>query len=286
LALLCAPALAAAITDDRGRALELERAPQRIITLAPHLAEIAFAVGAGARLVGVSSYSDYPDEASRIPVVANNGRLDLERILRLRPDLALAWMSGNPTLEIERLERRGIPVFATEARRLADIPRVLRLIGSAVGADAQAARTAHDAEARIESLAVRYQQRPRLRVFVEVWHQPLMTVNGAHLISDVVRLCGGQNVFADAPMLTPSVSREALLAARPQVVIMSSGLGTESEQNERWRASAGALPAVRAGALYAIDPGLLHRQGPRLLDAAQMLCDKLELARKSAGIVQ
>lgn len=283
---LCAQALAASVTDDRGRAFDLERVPQRIVTLAPHLAEIAFAVGAGTRLVGVSSYSDYPEEASRIPVVANNGRFDLERILRVKPDLALAWVSGNPAYEIERLERLGIPVFATEARRLADIARVLRLVGRALGVDAQAARAAHEAQARIESLAARYQERARLRVFVEVWHQPLMTVNGAHLISDALRLCGGQNVFADAPMLTPSVSREALLAARPQVVIMSSGFGTEGEQAARWHASTRALPAVRAGALYAIDPGLIQRQGPRLLDAAQMLCEKLELSRKGAGIGQ
>ena len=281
---LCTQALAAAVTDDRGRAFDLERAPQRIVTLAPHLAEIAFAVGAGARLVGVSSYSDYPEEASRIPVVANNGRFDLERLLRAKPDLALAWVSGNPAFEIERLERLGIPVFATEARRLADIPRVLRLVGAALGVEAQAARAAHEAQARIESLAARYQQRVPLKVFVEVWYQPLMTVNAAHLISDALRLCGGQNVFADAAMLTPSVSREALLAARPQVVIMSTGAGTEAEQVARWHAAARALPAVRSGALYAIDPGLLHRQGPRLLDAAQMVCEKLELARKAAGI--
>jgi iron complex transport system substrate-binding protein len=274
-------AVAASVTDDRGRALELDRAPQRIVALAPHLAEIAFAVGAGARLVGVSSYSDYPEEAKRIPVVANNGRFDLERILRAKPDLALAWVSGNPALEVERLERRGIPVFATEARRLADIPRVLRLVGGALGLEAQAARAAHDAQGRIDSLAARYQRRGALKVFVEVWYQPLMTVNGAHLISDALRLCGGQNVFADAPMLTPSVSREALLAARAQVVIMSTGAGSEGEQAARWRAAAGALPAVRSGALYAIDPGLLHRQGPRVLDAAQRVCEKLDLARKA-----
>lgn len=276
---LCTPAIAAAVSDDRGHVLELKHRPERIVTLAPHLAEIAFAAGAGDRVVGVSSYSDYPKEASRIPVVADNGRFDLERILRLKADLALAWMSGNPAREVARLERRGIPVFVTEARQLADIPRVLRLVGSAAGVEAQADTAAREAEARIAALAARYQGRSALRVFVEVWHQPLMTVNGAHLISDALRLCGGQNVFADAQTLTPVVSREALLAARPQVLVMSTGAGSEAEQVSRWQHT--PLPAVRARALYPIDPSLLHRPGPRLLEAAQTLCEKLDLARKT-----
>lgn len=280
---LCAQAFGEAVIDDRGRALESKAPPQRIVTLAPHLAEVAFAVGAGERVVGVSSYSDYPDEARRLPVVGNNGRFDLERIASLRPDLALAWGSGNPVREVERLERRGVPVFVTEARRLADIPRVLRLVGRALGLPAQADRAAAESEARIGALAARFRNRANLAVFVEVWHQPLMTVSGSHLISDALRLCGGRNVFGDAPMLTPTVSREALLAARPQVLIMSSGFGTEAEQASRWHAAAGVLPAVRAGRLYAIDPALLQRQGPRLLEAAQAVCEKLDLARRAAG---
>ena len=280
---LCAQAAGGTVVDDRGRALEFAAPPQRIITLAPHLAEVAFAVGAGGRIVGVSSYSDYPDEAKKITVVANNGRFDLERIASLRPDLALAWGSGNPVREVERLERRGVPVFVTEARRLADIPRVLRLLGRALGTPAQGEQAAGEIEARIAALASRYQKRANLAVFIEVWHQPLMTVSGAHLISDALRLCGGRNVFGDASMLAPRVSREALLAARPQVLIMSSGFGTEAEQASRWRLAAGTLPAVRAGQLYAIDPALLQRQGPRLIEATQAMCEKLDSARGIVG---
>ena len=152
-----------------------------------------------------------------------------------------------------------------------------------MGTPAQGEQAAGEIEARIAALASRYQKRANLAVFIEVWHQPLMTVSGAHLISDALRLCGGRNVFGDASMLAPRVSREALLAARPQVLIMSSGFGTEAEQASRWRLAAGTLPAVRAGQLYAIDPALLQRQGPRLIEATQAMCEKLDSARGIVG---
>jgi iron complex transport system substrate-binding protein len=282
----CAQALAVAITDDRGRTFERTLAPQRIVSLSPHLAEVAFAVGAGDRLVGVSAFTDYPEQAAQIPVIANNGRVDLERLVALKPDLVLAWQSGNPARDIERLERLGFAVFVTEARRLADIPRVLRLVGRALGGVEHAERAARDTEARIAALERRAPAGQALPVFVEIWHQPLITVSGEHLISDALRLCGGRNVFSGARLLTLAVSREALLAARPQAVIMSSGAGTQSQQAARWRDALPSLPAVKNGALHAVDPALLHRQGPRLLEAAEVLCGKLDLARQAAGTLR
>ena len=273
---------AVTFSDDRGRTVSLQRPAARIVTLAPHLAELVFAAGAGDRLAGVSARSDYPDEATRLPVVSDAGRMDFERIVALRPDLVLAWMSGNPSRQIERLERRGTPVLATEARRLEDIARLLRLIGLAAGSRAQAELAARRYEEGLRSLEARYAGLRPVRVFVEVWHEPLITVSGAHLISDVVRLCGGVNVFEGASMLTPTVSAESVLVARPEAVIMTSGAGTQAEQVARWRRYA-LIPAVRRGALYALDPNLLERQGPRVLAAAQSVCEGLALARAARG---
>ena len=283
---VCAQAFANALVDDRGRAFDARRAPQRIVSLSPHLAEIVFAVGAGDRLVGVSSYTDYPEQAARIPVIANNGRVDLERLVALKPDLVLAWQSGNPARDLDRIERRGYPVLITEARRLADIPRILRLVGRAAGTEALAELAARGTEARIAELERRMPAGPALPVFIEIWHEPLITVSGDHLISDALRLCGGRNVFSGLELLTTAVSREALLAARPQVVIVSTVSGAEGRDAARWRPAMRSLPAVRADALHAIDPALLHRQGPRLLDAAEVLCAKLALARTSAAARQ
>ncbi len=262
-------------SDDRGVAIALGQPVGRIVTLAPHLAEIAFAAGADAKLAGVSSFSRHPAEAERLPVVASHGRVDIERLIALRPDLVLAWQSGNSPLQIDRLERIGMRVFVTEARALADVPRIVRLVGELAGSAEVAEARARQFENEIAGLRERYAGERRVAVFVEIWHTPLLTVNGGHLISDALRLCGGRNVFAAAKTLTPLVSREQVLDARPEVIV-TGGFGSEALQ--AWRGLE-SVPAVRNRRIYAIDPDRLHAQGPHVLEGVRALCERLELAR-------
>jgi iron complex transport system substrate-binding protein len=268
-------ALALQTTDDRGVTILLGQPAQRIVTLAPHLAEIAFAAGAGAKLTGVSSFSRHPAEAQRSPVVASHGRVDIERLIALRPDLVLAWQSGNSPLQIDRLERIGIRVFVTEVRTLADIPRIVRVVGALAGSMEVAESRARQFENEIADLYKRYAEERRVAVFLEIWHTPLLTVNGAHLISDALRLCGGRNVFAAGRTLTPLVSREQILDARPEAIV-TSGFGSEALQ--AW-GGLELVPAVRNRRIYAIDPDRLHAQGPHVLEGVRALCGRLELAR-------
>ena len=261
--------------DDRGVTVSLVRPASRIVTLAPHLAEIAFAAGAGAKLAGVSSFSRHPVEAERLPVVASYGRVDIERLIALRPDLVLAWRSGNSALQIDRLERIGIRVFVTEARSLADIPRIVRVVGALAGKAEVADARARQFENEIADLRKRYAAERRVAVFLEIWHTPALTVNGAHLISDALRLCGGRNVFAAAKTLTPLVSREQILDARPEAIV-TGGFGSEALQ--AWTGLE-SVPAVRNRRIYAIDPDWLHAQGPHVLQGVRALCERLELAR-------
>jgi len=272
---VAADARALRASDDRGVAISLGQAPERIVTLAPHLAEIAFAAGAGAKLAGVSSFSRHPDEAERLPVVASHGRIDIERLIALRPDLVLAWRSGNSPLQIDRLERVGIRVFVTEVRTLADIPRIVRAVGALAGSVDVAEARAREFEGEVEELRARHARERRVAVFLEIWHRPMLTVNGVHLISDVLRHCGGRNVFAAAKTLTPLVSREQMLDARPEVIV-TSGFGSEALQ--AWEGLE-SVPAVRNRKIYAIDPDWLHAQGPHVLEGVRALCGRLELAR-------
>jgi len=274
-AAVSAGAYALQASDDRGVAISLGQPVERIVSLAPHLAEIAFAAGAGAKLAGVSSFSRHPAEAARLPVVATHGRVDIERLIALRPDLVLAWQSGNSALQIDRLERIGIRVFVTEVRALADIPRVVRVVGALAGSVEVAEARARQFENEIADLRKRYAAERRVAVFLEIWHRPWLTVNGGHLISDAVRLCGGRNVFAAAKTLTPLVSREQILDARPEAII-TSGFGSEALQ--AWRGLE-LVPAVRNRRIYAIDPDWLHAQGPHVLEGVRALCGRLELAR-------
>jgi iron complex transport system substrate-binding protein len=264
------------VRDDRGVTLTLERPAERIVSLAPHLAEIAFAAGAGGKLVGVSTFSRHPVEAERLPVIASYGRVDLERLIALRPQLVLAWQSGNSPLQIGRLERLGFPVFVTEARSLSDIPRIVRLVGTLAGSGELADARARRFESEVADLRARNGADRRVAVFLEIWHTPMLTVNGGHLASDALRLCGGRNVFAEARTLTPLVSREQLLHAGPEVII-TAGLGAEAPR--AWRGLE-PVAAVRHRRIYAIDPDLLYGQGPRLLEGVRALCERLDLARK------
>jgi iron complex transport system substrate-binding protein len=266
-------AAALEIADDRGVTVSLAAPARRIVVLAPHLAEIAFSVGAGDRLVGTSSFSDFPDAARRLPIVFDWGRVDFERVLALEPDVVLAWRSGNPSLQLERLERLGLKVVVTEVRRFADVAALMRLVGRIAGTGARAEGEARRFEAGVEALRSRYAARRPVAVFLEIWHTPMITINGAHVFSEAIELCGGRNVFARAPALTPLVSREQLLGSRPEAVVTGSSAGRDA-----WKDLA-SLPAVRANRVYAVDADHMHRLGPRLLDGARDLCLELERAR-------
>ncbi len=224
--------------DDRGVTISLGHPAERIVTLAPHLAEIAFAAGAGAKLAGVSSFSRHPAEAERLPVVASHGRVDIERLIALRPDL-------------------------------------VRLVGALAGSAEVAEAHARQFENEVADLHKRYARERRVAVFLEIWHRPLLSVNGRHLISDALRLCGGRNVFAAAKTLTPLVSREQILDARPEAIV-TGGFGSEALQ--AWQGLE-SVPAVRNRRIYAIDPDWLHAQGPHVLQGVRALCGRLELAR-------
>jgi len=274
-ALAATQARAFQVVDDRGVQVSLANPAERIVTLAPHLAEIVFAAGAGAKLVGVSSFSRHPEDAERLPVVASAGRVDIERLIALRPDLVLAWKSGNSPLQVARLERIGMRVFVTEVRALADIPRIVRAVGALGGSAQLAERHAGDFEREIARLRGRYAGRSVVPVFLEIWHRPMLTVSGTHLISDALDTCGGRNVFAAAQTLTPLVSREQILEARPQAIV-TSGFG--SETLSAWQGLE-RIPAVRDHRVYAVDAESLHAQGPHVLEGVRALCQRLDQAR-------
>lgn len=270
---LFAGVAAAAPSGEPGRAEE-PRA-QRVITLAPHLAELVYAAGGGDRLVGVSSYSDYPPQVAALPVVADNGRIDIERVLRLKPDLVLAWRSGMQSEQWRELEERGIKVLVSEAEELHEVARLLRAFGRSFGDFKQAEMAALKYEGEIWALRERYGYRSRVRTFVEIWPEPLMTVNDRHIIAKVVRLCGGENVYGGLTALTPSISKEQLIATQPDL-ILSTVSGTDAKL--RWQRFA-QLKAVKTGQVHSINASLLTRMGPRLPEAAMQVCTRIDALR-------
>lgn len=267
------------VRDDTGREIRLVEPARRIVSLAPHVTELLFAAGAGDQVVGVVAYSNYPDAAARITQVGAYNSVDLEAIAALAPDLIVAWQTGNTEAHLDRLEALGIPVFMNEPRSLDDVADSIEVLGRIAGTDAIAASAASAFRARRADLATRFGARPKVRMFYQIWDQPLMTVSNKHLISDVIRLCGGENVFGTLSALAPHVGVESVLAANPEAIV-ASGMGeSRPEWLDQWRRWP-ELAASRHDNLYFVHPDLIQRHTPRILDGAEQLCGYLERARE------
>ena len=264
------------VIDARGTTLRLPHPAQRIVTLAPNLTELVFAAGAGDRLAGVARFSDYPPAARRLPVVSDALQVDLERLLVLRADLVLAWQGGTPPDVIARLERAGLPVFVAGASGLDDIARNITVIARVAGTMAAAAPAREAFDADLRALRARRHEGAPVRVFYEIWDRPLMTVNKAHLISEIITLCGGVNVFAGLGGLTPEVSREALLATRPDIVLGGSSADTPAAFAARWAA---LPPPFNSWIARHLPADLIQRPTPRIVEGARRLCTHLDALR-------
>ena len=266
---------AVSVLDDSGRRITLATPATRIVSLAPHATELLVAAGAGTRVVGVSAYSNFPAEASRLPSVGDAMRADLERIIALKPDLIVGWKSGNNPAQLERLRALGLPVFDSEPRQFDDIASSLERLGALAGTvEGRAAAARFRADLR--ALRERYSARKPVRVFYQIWPSPLMTLNDAHIVSEAIRLCGGVNLFGKLAPLVPTVSREAVLKADPEAIFVSD---EDAQAFGRWRGY-GNLTAVRNNSLFRIDGGVMNRAGPRMLGATALLCEQIDAARR------
>ncbi len=191
LLLACVSARAAIVVgDDAGRSVTLERPAQRIVSLSPHATELLFAAGAGARVVGVAAYSDYPPAATPLPQVGDAHALDLERILALRPDLVVAWLSGNSRQQVERLEASGIAVYFSEPRTAPDVATNLERLGQVAGTADAGRAAAQRYRAELAKLEQDYRGARPVKLFYEIWHAPVMTLSGRHFVSDILARCG------------------------------------------------------------------------------------------------
>ena len=264
--------------DDTGREIRLKAPAKRIITLAPHATELLYAAGAGDRLIGTVDYSDFPPAAKKIPRVGSYDRFDLEAISALKPDLIIAWETGNPAAQVDKLKALGLTVYVTQPNRMEDVAGQLERYGRLAGSEAAADAAAAQFRQRLERLRQTYADKPKVRVFYQIWINPLMTVGGPQIITDAIRLCGGENVFGQLSQMAPVVSVEGVLAADPEAIV-ATGMG---DARPEWLNDWNKWPrmtAVKRGNLFHIHPDLMQRHTPRILDGAERLCGQLEEAR-------
>jgi iron complex transport system substrate-binding protein len=279
------------VTDDAGHTLSLPRPAKRVISLAPSVTEMIYEAGAGDRLIGTVEYSDHPPAARQLPRVGSNQSLDLERIASLKPDLILIWFHGNAAREVEQLAALGFPMFHVEPRRIEDVAGAIERIGELLDSRNVARDAASRFRARYTALRKRFGKRSTLDVFYQIADVPLLTINDRQIISDVIRLCGGRNVFGKEPALVPLVSTESVLAVDPDVILAANISEKEADGVRPLRAPGDAvfsmwrrfsnLKANRTRQMWLIPANPISRQGPRILDGVEAVCTALDEARKA-----
>lgn len=269
------------VIDSTGARLTMVAPAKRIIALSPHLTELVYAAGAGAQLVGVSEYSDFPPEAAKLPTVSNFAGINVERVAALKPDLVLVWQSGTRPEWIVQLRKLGIPVFADEPKSFDDIAATIGALGALAGTQATANAAALAVRTRVAGLRKSYAATSPVRVFYQISETPLLTINRQHFLSQALSLCGAVNVFGDLAPYVPQVSREAVLAANPDAIVGGTD-ATRSEKNIAFWRSIKSLRAVQDSSVFAVDGYKLHRQTPRALDEAAYLCEAIDRVRSKA----
>ena len=252
----------------------------RLVSLAPSLTELAFAAGAGGQLVGVSAYSDFPSAAQSLPKVADAAGVAWESLLSLNPDAVLVWRSGTRQADIARLQALGLRVETIDISALGDVAPALRKIGLLAGTEAAAEAAGRRFDAQVASLRAANTRKSVVTTFFEISSKPLMTVNGRHVISEMIALCGGINVFADATSLVPEPSIEELAVRNPMAILYGA---SPASPRDRVGIPYSAVANFRPDRLQAITADYVYRPGPRLLLATAEICAALDRVRAGAA---
>lgn len=280
LSVYTSPLQAAITLVDDAKTIHTFAAPvKRIISLAPHITELLFAVGAGAQIVGTLAHSDYPKAARKIPRIGDYYQVNMEKLVTLKPDIIIGWQANNARGNWQKIHRLKRPIFISNPKTFVDIARNLQQLGILTGHSQQGERAAHMLRHNVQNLRQRHQHKKKIRVFYQVWDTPLMTLNRNSFITHVIELCGGVNVFADLPTVSSQVSLESVIAAKPEVILISEQRTKAYTELKRWQEVKG-MHAVQVGNVYPIDASALSRPTPRLYQGAHQLCQVLDKARQ------
>lgn len=269
------------VIDDDGHTVAFTKPAIRIISLSPHATELLFSAGATNQIVATVSYSDYPPQAKTIKRIGSYKKIDLESVVKINPDLIIAWNSGGNQQQIEDLKKLGFKVYFSEPRSFEDVATNIVNMGIILGTSTIANIKADEYLNELSRLKVKYRNLEKVKVFYQVWNKPLITINDGHLINSVIEFCGGSNVFGSLSMRAPRVGIESVIQKNPEAIIigMSESRKDWVEPWFKWQ----SIDAVKNKNIYTINADLIVRQGPRILQGAKLLCEKLVDVRNNNG---
>ena len=268
------------IVNNNGRNLSLDESAITIITLSPHATELVYSAGAGEKIIATVEYSDYPEQAKRIPRIGNAYSINIEKIVSLNPDIIIAWTEGNNLKEISKLQELGLKIYFSDIKNFNNISEDIKNIGLMAGSEKISKKSAELFDKKINLLRSTYSHKKKVSVFYQLWHDPLMTINKTHFIHRSITLCGGINVFANSPVQVPLVNVESVLNAKPDVLIAAykdSPGKTITAFN--WTNNLPIALSLNSD-FFTIDPDLLHRPTVRLAKGTESLCDLLDKHRR------
>lgn len=258
------------VTDDAGRRVSLPQQIDRVISLAPNLTEIVFAVGAGDRLVGRTSYCNYPAEAKAVAEIGDTLHPSLERIISLKPQLVLISTASQLEVFTQQLQNQNIAVFVTDPHDLDGVFRSIEQVGAILGHTEQAKLLVHELRERTNAVEEAVKQKQPVRVFYQLSAEPLYTAGHDAFVTDLIRRAGAVSVTADVPGAWPKYSNESALAARPEAIILPTG-GSMGAGNSTVTEALRQSPAVQEGRVYKINDDYLVRPGPRAIDGLEAM---------------
>jgi iron complex transport system substrate-binding protein len=265
-----------------------QRYPQRIITLAPHLSELVDVAGGSDRLVSVSAFSNFPESVKQLPVTSDARSIDLEKMKSLRPDLIIYWHGGTSESQIQSIKKtfnKDVQFISVQPKKLSDIATDIETIGKALGTESVAKKNADALRSTIAELSTNQQKanqknisKRKVRVFYQVWAQPLMTLNQDHIIGDIIQRCGGEQLFAHEKVLVPTVSREAVIKANPEIIFTAVDSAKIKTDWSMW-SSFPQLAATKNKAFIDLDGDIISRPSPRIMQGAQKICAEINKVR-------
>jgi len=260
------------IVDDAGRSIEIGIQPERMISLSPGNTEILFALGLGEKVVGVTNYCDYPEEAKEKPKVGGFSTISIEKIVSLEPDLVLAT-GGVQRQIVDRLESIGIKTLVVSPETVEEIIKDIELIGRIANKNDEAEVLVENLRSRIEDVSTKIQQTTsRPKVYYEIWHNPLMSIGEGTWIDELIGLAGGRNIFSGSSDPYPMVNSELIIQRDPEIIIIKRGyMGGAAKEDILARPGWQEISAVRDGRIYEIDEDILIRPGPRIVDGLEIL---------------
>jgi vitamin B12 transport system substrate-binding protein len=265
--------------DQTKNASDLLLQKQRIVALAPHIVESLYAIGAGQQIIGTTAHSDYPKAAEDILRVGNYARLQIEKIIQLKPDIIIAWKTGNPADDLARLEKYQLKVIYSHPQTLEDVSKELIMLGKVTGREQAANTIAAEYTKKLQRIKNTYANKSKVSVFYELWSRPLRTVANKAWPQQLIQLCGASNPFADAQDDYPSVGLEQVLVTLPQIVIQPSEQGSDIPDGLNWPQWQ-HIPAVENDFIFHPNADKAHRMTTRMLDEVQILCEQIDTARQ------